>query len=221
MVRANGLRPHLTRTYKVSKDPAFASKVRDVVGLYLNPPENAIVLRLDEKTQIQALERTRLPLPLRQGRAARHTHDYKRHGVVDLYAALNVATGEVAHACTGKHTALDFVAFMKKVARALAARAARRTRQLVYPRHACREGMAGEEPANPISLHADERVVAKPGRGLLRNLRQTGPHHQRLPEQNRFPRTHRCIHGWLERAPAPLLLDQARHRPHPKSQVNA
>jgi transposase len=118
ILRANGLKPHRTRTYKVSKDPEFASKVRDVVGLYLNPPENAIVLSLDETTQIQALDRTQLPLPPRHGRAARHTHNYKRHGVVDLYAALNVATGEVARACTDKHTALDFLAFMKKVARA-------------------------------------------------------------------------------------------------------
>lgn len=117
ILRANGLKPHLTRTYKVSRDPEFASKVRDIVGLYLDPPHNAIVLSLDEKTQIQALERTQLPLPLREGRAARHTHDYKRHGVVDLYAALNVATGVVAHSCTESHTGGDFLAFMKKVAR--------------------------------------------------------------------------------------------------------
>jgi len=116
VLRANGLKPHLVRTYKVSRDPAFASKVKDVVGLYLSPPENAIVLSVDEKTQIQALERTQLPLPLRQGRAARHTHDYKRHGVLDLYAALNIATGEVAHACTDSHTAADFLGFMKQVA---------------------------------------------------------------------------------------------------------
>src|SRR5919201_4997888 len=89
ILRRNGLKPHLSRTYKVSRDPAFAAKVKDVVGLYLNPPENAVVLSVDEKTSIQALERTQLPLPLRQGRARRHTHDYKRHGVVDLYAALN------------------------------------------------------------------------------------------------------------------------------------
>jgi len=117
ILRANGLKPHLVRTYKVSRDPAFASKVKDVVGLYLKPPENAIVLSVDEKTSIQALERSQLPLPLRQGRAARHTHDYKRHGVLDLYAALNIATGEVAHACTDSHTAADFLSFMKLVAR--------------------------------------------------------------------------------------------------------
>ena len=116
ILRANGLKPHLVRTYKVSRDPAFAAKVKDVVGLYLNPPENAIVLSVDEKTSTQALERSQLPLPLRRGRAARHTHDYERHGVLDLYAALNVATGEVAHACTDSHTAADFLAFIKLVA---------------------------------------------------------------------------------------------------------
>lgn len=117
ILRANGLKPHLTRTYKVSQDPEFTSKVRDIVGLYLKPPTNAIVLSLDEKTSIQALERTQLPLPLREGRAARHTHDYKRHGVLDLYAALDVATGEVTHACTERHTSTDFLSFLKKVAR--------------------------------------------------------------------------------------------------------
>jgi transposase len=117
ILRKHEIKPHLLRTYKVSRDPAFAQKVRDVVGLYLNPPENAVVLSLDEKTQVQALERSQLPLPLRQGRAVRHTHDYKRHGVIDLYAALNVLTGEVTHACTESHTAADFLAFMKLVAR--------------------------------------------------------------------------------------------------------
>lgn len=116
ILRANGLKPHLFRTYKVSRDPEFSEKVKDIVGLYLCPPDNAIVLSVDEKTSIQALERTQLPLPLRQGRAARHTHDYKRHGVLDLYAALNVATGEVAHACSDSHTAADFLGFMKLVA---------------------------------------------------------------------------------------------------------
>jgi transposase len=118
LLRANGLKPHLVRTYKVSRDPDFAAKVKDVVGLYLNPPEHAVVLSVDEKTSIQALQRTQLPLPLRSGRAARHTHDYKRHGVVDLYAALDVGSGKVTHSVTRSHTASDFLAFMKKVVRA-------------------------------------------------------------------------------------------------------
>lgn len=118
VLRKGGVKPHLKRTYKVSRDPEFVKKVNDVVGLYLNPPSNAIVLSVDEKTSIQALERTQLPLPLRQGRATRHTHDYKRNGVVDLYAALELATGQVTHALTNSHTAADFLSFMKKVDRA-------------------------------------------------------------------------------------------------------
>lgn len=118
VLRRNDLKPHLVRTYKVSRDPNFVAKVRDIVGLYLNPPEHAVVLSVDEKTSIQALERTQRPLPLRSGRATRHTHDYKRHGVVDLYAALEVATGEVTHRLSASHTAADFLAFMRQVVRA-------------------------------------------------------------------------------------------------------
>lgn len=118
LLRRHGLKPHLVRTYKVSRDPEFVAKVRDIVGLYLAPPEHAVVLSVDEKTSIQALERTQRPLPLRSGRAVRHTHDYKRHGVVDLYAALEVATGNVVHRVTDRHTASDFLAFMRQVVRA-------------------------------------------------------------------------------------------------------
>jgi transposase len=118
ILRAHGVKPHRTRTFKVSRDPAFAAKVTDVVGLYLHPPEHAIVLSVDEKTSIQALERTQPPLPLRAGRAVRHTHDYRRHGVIDLFAALEVATGKVTHNFSATHTAVDFLRFMKKVVRA-------------------------------------------------------------------------------------------------------
>jgi transposase len=117
ILRRRGLKPHLIRTYKVSRDPEFAAKVDDIVGLYLNPPTHAVVLSVDEKTSIQALERTQVPLPLRSGRATRHTHDYKRHGVVDLFAALEVASGKVTQAVKGSHTADDFLNFMKKVHR--------------------------------------------------------------------------------------------------------
>jgi transposase len=117
VLRRNELKPHLVRTYKVSRDPNFVAKVKDVVGLYLNPPEHAVVLSVDEKTSIQVLERSQLPLPLRKGRARRHTHDYKRHGIVDLYAALEVATGKVTHRVTNSHTATDFRAFMRQVVR--------------------------------------------------------------------------------------------------------
>jgi transposase len=114
---ANELKPHQHRTFKVSRDPKFDEKTLDVVGLYLNPPDKAVVLSIDEKTQVQALERTQPMLPLKPGQAARHTHDYKRNGVVDLYAALEVATGKVVHRLTDSHTGDDFLAFMKHVAK--------------------------------------------------------------------------------------------------------
>jgi len=112
-----GLRPHLVETFKFSTDPELITKVRDVVGLYLNPPERAVVLSLDEKTQIQALDRTQPMLPLRPGQVERHTHDYKRNGTTDLFAALNVATGEVTHEARKHHTGDDFLAFLRRIDR--------------------------------------------------------------------------------------------------------
>jgi transposase len=117
ILKANDLKPHLTATFKVSKDPRFDEKAADVVGLYLNPPEKAVVISLDEKTQVQALDRTQPMLPLRTGQVERHTHDYRRNGVVDLYAALEVATGRVIGKCTESHTGVDFLAFVKRLAR--------------------------------------------------------------------------------------------------------
>src|SRR5215831_8995565 len=90
--RAFGLQPHRVETFKLSKDPLFIEKVRDIVGLYLNPPDRALVLCVDEKSQIQALDRTQPLLPMRPGHAERRTHDYKRHGTTSLFAALDVAT---------------------------------------------------------------------------------------------------------------------------------
>ncbi len=90
-----GLKPHLVRTFKVSKDPLFEKKLCDIVGLYLNPPENAVVFSFDEKSSVQALDRTQPGLPLKRGRAGTMTYDYKRNGTTSLFAALNVASGEV------------------------------------------------------------------------------------------------------------------------------
>jgi transposase len=97
--KEHGLKPHLTRTFKLSNDPKFAEKVVDIVGLYLNPPDKAVVLCVDEKSQIQALDRTQPGLPMKKGRAATMTHDYKRNGTTTLFAALDVKTGEVIGEC--------------------------------------------------------------------------------------------------------------------------
>jgi len=97
--RAHGLRPHLVRQFKLSNDPQFADKLKEIVGLYVNPPDHAVVLSVDEKSQIQALDRTQPGLPMKRGRAGTMTHDYKRHGVTTLFAALNVLEGKVFGRC--------------------------------------------------------------------------------------------------------------------------
>lgn len=113
--RAFGLRPHLSETFKLSPDPLFIEKVRDVVGLYLNPPDHAIVLCLDEKSQIQAVDRTQPLLPMRPGQAERRTHDYERHGTLSLFAALDTATGEVIHRNFGKHRSQELLRFLRQI----------------------------------------------------------------------------------------------------------
>lgn len=119
--KAHGLKPHLTRTFKLSNDPLFAEKVTDIVGLYLNPPDKAVVLCVDEKSQIQALDRTQPGLPMKKARAATMTHDYKRNGTTTLFAALDVKTGEVIGECLPKHRAKEFIRFLKKIDRSVAA----------------------------------------------------------------------------------------------------
>lgn len=111
--RKHGLQPHRVETFKFSADPDFDRKMADVVGLYLNPPEKAFVLCIDEKSQIQALDRTQPILPMRPGLPARMTHDYVRHGTTSLFAALEVATGKVSGRCFPRHTHREFMAFLK------------------------------------------------------------------------------------------------------------
>jgi transposase len=113
--RAFGLKPHLTEAFKLSTDPQFIDKVRDIVGLYLNPPQAALVLCVDEKTQVQALDRTAPVLPLLPGVAERRTHDYRRHGTTNLYAALDLASGKVITELTDRHRAIDFKRFLTRI----------------------------------------------------------------------------------------------------------
>ena len=113
--RAHGLKPHLIRTFKLSNDPRFEEKLRDVVGLYLDPPRNAAVFSFDEKSQIQALDRTQPGLPMKKGRCATMTHDYKRHGTTTLFAALNMATGEVIGKTYRKHRHQEVLRFLREV----------------------------------------------------------------------------------------------------------
>jgi transposase len=113
--RANGLKPHLSRTFKVSNDPRFAEKLVDVVGLYLDPPEHALVLCVDEKSQIQALDRTQKSLPIYPGRLETMTHDYKRNGTTTLFAALDVAEGRLIGECMPRHRHQEFIKFLRRI----------------------------------------------------------------------------------------------------------
>jgi transposase len=112
---SRGIKPHLVRTFKLSNDPRFEEKLVDVVGLYLDPPERAVVLCVDEKSQIQALDRTQPSLPLKKGRAGTMTHDYKRNGTTTLFAALDAATGQVMGLCLSRHRHKEFLAFLKLI----------------------------------------------------------------------------------------------------------
>jgi len=113
--RANGLKPHLSRTFKVSNDPRFVEKLIDIVGLYLTPPEHALVLCADEKSQIQALDRTQPGLPLKKGRCGTMTHDYKRNGTTTLFAALEVAEGRLIGTCMQRHRHQEWIKFLKLI----------------------------------------------------------------------------------------------------------
>lgn len=119
--RAFALQPHRTETFKLSKDPLFIEKVRDIVGLYLNPPDQALVLCVDEKSQIQALDRTQPLLPMRPGQIERRTHDYVRHGTTSLFAALVVKTGEVIGHCQARHRSVEFRRFLDRIEAAVPA----------------------------------------------------------------------------------------------------
>jgi transposase len=117
ILAAHGIKPHLVRTFKLSKDPKFEEKLVDVVGLYLDPPEKALVLCVDEKSQIQALDRTQPGLPMRKGRCGTMTHDDKRHGTTTLFAALNTLDGSVIGSCKERHRHQEFLAFLKRIDR--------------------------------------------------------------------------------------------------------
>ena len=119
--RAHGLQPHRIDYFKLSTDPQFVEKLRDVVGLYVDPPERAVVFAFDEKSQIKALDRTQPGLPLKKGRAGTMTHDYKRYGTTTLFAALDIATGEILHECMSRHRHQEFLRFIRKIERSVPA----------------------------------------------------------------------------------------------------
>ena len=178
--RDSGLKPHLVKTFKVSNDPRFVEKLVDVVGLYLNPPEHALVLSCDEKSQIQALDRTQKSLPMYPGRLGTLTHDYKRNGTTTLFAAIEVVEGKIIAECMSRHRHQEWLKFLKKIDRRNAGGVG-----FALDRGQLRDTQASEratlaEAAQAIShaLHADEQFVAESDRAMV-------PRHHRPPHPSR------------------------------------
>ena len=206
--REYGVAPWRCETFKFSTDPELVAKVTDVVGLYLAPPENAVVLCVDEKSQIQALDRTAPMLPMQPGLPERRTHDYVRHGTTTLFAALNIATGTVTARCQPRHRHQEFLRFLKQVAPRLPRpRAAPGDGQLRRPQTRGDPRLAHRQPTGAGALHPDLGVVAQPGRGLVRDHRAPGHPPRQLCQRRRPQPPHPHLHRRLERPLPPLRLD--------------
>ena len=232
--RNHNLKPWKVDTFKISNDPDFEEKLVDVVGLYMDPPERAVVFSFDEKTQVQALDRTQPSLPLKPGRAGTMTHDYKRDGTTDLFAALNVATGEVIYDTKPRHSAKEVLGFFKLI-------------DLHVPRHldvhvvldnlSAHKAPGGGQVAGSSQkeavaspLHPHLFLLAQPGRGVVQTAHRPAAPPRNLHQCRCFHRGHRSVGRALERRPQTLRMaqDRRRHhhqgpprpnRPHPPNQI--
>jgi len=197
----------------VSKDPLFVEKVRDVVGLYLNPPERAVVLCVDEKTQIQALNRTAPVFPMLPGTPARATHDYVRHGTSSLYAALDLTTGQVIGSLHSRHRATEFLAFLKRsTPKSPPTWTATSCSTTPPPQNARGKALADKPSPLRVALHPNQSSWLNLVEVVRRTDHQeTAPRHPHLgtPTQRRHPR----LDPNLERQPPPLRLDKTPTNP--------
>lgn len=202
--REHNLRPHRQGTFKISKDPQFAAKVADIVGLYLDPPGGAVVLSLDEKTQVQALDRTQPILPVAFDKTEKRTHDYVRHGTTNLFAAMDVGTGEVVGQCKPTRNGADFLAFGKRVVRP------HRDKEIHIvldnlSTHTTPdvEAWLNKNPERGLPLHPGRIIVDEPNRELVLH-HHPASHPTRHLQLRRFPdRTDQRLHRYLEHQPRP------------------
>src|SRR4030081_252892 len=170
--RAPGLQPHRVRQFKLSTDPQFAAKLRDIVGLYVDPPAHALVLSVDEKSQIQALDRTQPGLPMKKGRAGTMTHDYKRHGTTTLFAALDVLEGKVIGRCMQRHRHQEFIRFLNAIEAQVPAKKIVHVILDNYAAHSiqrCVNGSTGTRPSPSTSRRPRARG-STPSRGSSPSL---------------------------------------------------
>ncbi len=180
--------------FKLSNDPHFEEKVRDVVGLYLNPPERALVLCVDEKSQIQALDRTAPILPLRPGLPERQTHDYKRHGTTTLFAAFNILNGKVIGTCQDRHRSREFIRFLNHLEAHLPADQEVHLIMDNYCTHKSAEVQRWLKPKKteeiPLPFHADQQFLAESGGTVLRPDHRTNDSPRNLPQYRRTGNSH-------------------------------
>ena len=220
--RAHGLRPHRVRQFKLSNDPDFVAKLRDVVGLYVDPPAHAIVLSVDEKSQIQALDRTQPGLPMKKGRLGTMTHDYKRHGTTTLFAALNVLEGKVIGRCMQRHRHQEFIRFLNAIEADIPAGKGVHVILDNYAAHKhakVRAWLGRHErftfhfvPTSCSWLNAVEGFFAK---------LSTAPETRRLPLHCRPPGRHQPLARRDQRQPKALHLDRRSKQNHRRRQTRA
>ena len=216
-----GLKPHLVRRFKISNDPQFEEKVTDVVGLYMNPPDRALVLCVDEKSQIQALDRTQPGLPLKKGRAATMTHDYKRHGTTTLFAALDVKSGLVIGECQPRHRAKEFIRFLKRIDRCVQKHLDLHLVLDNYGTHKTPEVKAwlAKTSALQSALHAHQRILAQSRRALLRRDHDQAHSARCLRKRRRAQGGDPRLSRPPQRQSQTLRLDQDR-RCHPRQRTS-
>ena len=207
---AHQLKPHLVRTFKLSNDKRFVEKLRDVVALYLNPPEHALVLCVDEKSQIQALDRTQPGLPMKKGRCGTMTHDYKRNGTTTLFAALNMCDGTVISRVTKRHRHQEYLTFLRQLDRETPKGL---TLHLIVDNYATHkhekvQTLVGEAPSIPPSLHPHVVVLAEHGRAVLSGADRQENQARRLPLSRRIDQSPGRLHCRSQPGRNAVHLDQ-------------
>jgi hypothetical protein len=219
--RSHGLAPHRVRQFKLSNDPKFADKLKDVVGIYVDPPAHVVVLSVDEKSQIQALDRTQPGLPMKKGRAGTLTHDYKRNGTTTLFAALNILEGMVIGRCMQRHRHQEFIRFLNAVEAEVPVGKVVHLILDNYATHKHPKVMAG--PASPLRLplHAHLGILAQRRRGLLRQTHPAPPQTRRLPIHRRSAGRYQPLCRRNQRPPEALRLDRRSRQHHCRRQARA
>ena len=221
--RAHGLRPHRVRQFKLSNNPDFVAKLRDVVGLYADPPAHAIVLSVDEKSQIQALDRPQPGLPMKKGRLGTMTHDYKRHGTTTLFAAPNVLEGKVIGRCMQRHRHQEFIRFLNAIEADIPGG---KGVHVILDNYAAHKQAQGARLARPpralhLPLRADLLLLAQCRRGLLHEALEAAPETRRLPLHCRPPGRHQPLPRRDQRQPKALHLDRRSRQNHRRRQTRA